>query len=84
MPKLKDFKKFLSLSIESKKVLLKALGYEIDNEGFIINENKHRVICKYSGVEVSFINSSILPGSTIIINTSPYTLSKYLEEYLEE
>lgn len=84
MSKLKDFKKFLSLPIESKKVLLKALGYEIDSDGFIIDENKNRVICRYSGVEVPFINSSILPGSTIIINTSPYTISKYLEEFLEE
>ena len=84
MARLEDFKKFLSLSDEKKKILLKALGYGIDNQGFITDENSNRVLCKYTGVEVPFINASILPGSTIIINTSPYTISKYLEEYVEE
>lgn len=83
MAKLHDFKKFLSLSDEKKKILLKALGYSVDINDYVIDENGKRVLCKYSGVEIPFINASILPGSTIIINTSPYTLSKYLEEYLE-
>ena len=83
MAKLQDFKKFLFLSDEKKKILLKALGYGTDVKGYIIDENGRRVLCKYSGVEVPFVNASILPGSTIIINTTPYTLSKYLEEYLE-
>lgn len=84
MSRLKDFQKFISLSTEKKKVLLTALGYRIDIQGFIIDENNNRVICKYSGVEVPFANASILPGSTIIINTTSYTIAKYIEEYLEE
>lgn len=84
MAKLKDFRKFLKLSDEKKKILLKALDYGVDYEGFITDENNKRVLCKYTGVEVPFVNVSILPGSTIIINTSPYTISKYLEEYIED
>lgn len=84
VPKLNDFQKFMSLSDLQKRILLKALGYDLDAEGFIIDENRSRIICKYSRVEVPFESASILPGSTIIINTSPYTISKYIEEYLEE
>lgn len=84
MPKLKKFKRFLSLTDKQKKILLMALGYGINKGGFIINmKDKKKVHCYYTKEFILFENASILPGSTIIINTTPYTLSKYIEEFLE-
>lgn len=78
-----NFKKFLKLDDNQKLILLKALDYDVDEEGFVIDSNKKNVICKYTNQPVHFNTASILPGSTIIINTSLLTLSEYVTEYLE-
>ena len=69
---------------EQKKILLKALGYGINEHGFIIEENTKKIVwCRYTNKPVKFDQASILPGSTIIINTTPIALSSYIEEFLE-
>ncbi len=73
--------KTVNLPISEKIILLKALGYDVDKEGYIIDENKERVSDKYSECEIKIENASILPGSTIIIDTNSYSLSEYFEEY---
>ena len=84
MPQVKDFQGFISLDYDRKVILLNALGYGVDREGYIIEEDtKKRVVCKYTNKYVKINGASILPGSTVIINTSPVTLSEYIEEYLE-
>jgi hypothetical protein len=84
MSKVKNFKKFLDLSKEKKKLLLLALGYKVDEKGFIRwHDSGRKVQCRYTKRPVHFNESSILPGSTIVINTTPTSLSKYIEEYLE-
>lgn len=73
------------LGEEDKTLLLELLGYALDDEMFIIDKsNNRRVICPYSKKYVHFSTASILPGSTIIVNTSPYTLSCYISDYLRE
>jgi len=79
----KDFKQFLNLNAEQKLVLLKALDFDVDSRGFIVESANKKVICPYSKMPVKLENASILPGSTIIINTSLITLSEYISEYLE-
>lgn len=79
----KDFKKFLKLTDEQKLVLLKSLDYDLDAESFIIDYKNNKVICPYSKRPVRFKDASILPGSTVIINTSLITLSEYISDYLE-
>jgi len=79
-----NFKGYLKLNDEQKSILLKALDYGIDSKGFIIEtKTNKKVLCKYTNKPVSLNNASILPGSTIIINTSLITLSEYTSEYLE-
>jgi hypothetical protein len=84
MPKVENFKKFTNLDNNAKRILLKALGYGTDSKGFVIwADSGKRVRCKYTKRPVHFYESSVLPGSTIVINTTPTSLSKYIEEYLE-
>ena len=79
-----NFKKFISLEPIKKKILLDALGYSIDNRGFVVDEkSKKRVWCKYSKRAVHFNEAAVLPGSTIVIKSTPISLSSYIEEYLE-
>lgn len=75
--------KFLNSNESRKKMLLDFLGYFVDEEGYVVNKSDQKiVICEYTKEKVLFKNASILPGSTKIINTSPYTLSSYISDYL--
>jgi ABC-type taurine transport system ATPase subunit len=78
-----NFKGFLKLNDIQKLTLLKLLDYNVDNNKFIIDSDGKKVICPYSKRPVKFENASILPGSTIIINTSLITMSEYVSDYLE-
>jgi hypothetical protein len=81
----KDFKSFIRLDDDPKKLLLEALGFGIDSEGFVIkSETGIRERCRYTGKQILFKDASVLPGSTVIINTSLITLSQYILDYLEE
>lgn len=75
--------KFQSLSEGEKLELLKALGYDVDEEGFIVNPDGSLHKGKYTGEEVLFENAFIMPGSTVIDTASSVTLSKYIGEYIE-
>lgn len=75
---------FKNLPRHIKKLYLELLGYSIDDEDFITDEKKKRVKCEYSLEYIQLKTASILPGSTIIINTSPYTLSSYISDHLAE
>ena len=79
----KYFKKFISLNDEQKLILLKSLDYDVDNHDYIVDKNNKKVICRYSNQHVLFKNASILPGSTVIVNTSLITISEYISDYLE-
>lgn len=76
---------FIELDEEEKKTLLDILDYDVDKDGFVVDRKtgKHH-ICPLSNSLVPISSSSILPGSTIIINTSVLTLSEYFSRYLEE
>jgi len=81
---IKNFKGFVKLTDEQKLNLLKALDYDVDSKGFIIDtKTGKKIVCKYTEKPVLFKDASILPGSTIIVNTSLITLSEYIYDYLE-
>ena len=83
--KVDNFSEFSSLKGDEKKVLLKALGYDISERGFVVEEHTKQVVwCRYTNKPVKFDEASVLPGSTIIINTTPVSLSSYIEEFLED
>jgi len=77
-----NFDRFISLTDDEKKILLYSLGFSIGREGFIYNNNQ-RVHCYYTKEPVRFHEASVLPGSTIIVKTSPINISKYIDEFLE-
>lgn len=77
------FKKFISLTDAQKLFLLKSLDYNLDENGYVVDQNNKKVICRYSKQPVLFKNASILPGSTIIVNTSLISISEYITDYLE-
>ncbi len=72
---------FTNLSESRKKLLLQLLGFQVDEEGFIVQSGK-RHLCPYTKEYVQFEEASILPGSTVVIKTSPYTISSYISDYL--
>jgi len=76
--------KFEKIGIEERKVLLDILGYEVNEDGIVIDKNTGEEYKDPITGDVVFIeNASILPGSTVIINTSELTLSEYITKYLE-
>ena len=76
---------FIDLESEEKELLLEVLGFSVDQEGYVYDELlKERHICPYTKKEVLFENASILPGSTMIINTSALTISEYITEKIEK
>lgn len=77
--------KFIDLDVEGKEILLHALGYTVDEDGYIVDEEKNELYKDpIDGEEVHIEDASILPGSTIIINTTPLSLSEYITRYIEE
>lgn len=76
---------FIEMNDTERELLLDILNYEVDKEGFVVDKRtKRHHICPMSNTKVRINDSSILPGSTIIINTSALTLSEYFSRYLEE
>ena len=76
---------FIETNEEERRLLLDILDFEVDEGGFVVDKKtKRHYICPVSKTKVPISSSSILPGSTIILNTSALTLSEYFSRYLEE
>ena len=76
---------FLKLTDQQKETMLNFLGFFVNNEGIICSkENNKIIICPYSNEPVRFKDASIMPGSTVIFNTSALNLARYFSEYIEE
>ena len=76
---------FVKLSDEAKIMILDFLGFERNEEGIVVSKSDKKIlICKYNGDPVRFADASIMPGSTIIFNTTPLSLSEYFSEYVEK
>jgi hypothetical protein len=65
---------------DMKIFLLKELGYGSDGI-FVLDTNGNKHIDKYIDEPVKISNMAILPGSTIIIDDNPLSISSYLEEH---
>ncbi|MBI2523008.1 hypothetical protein HYW19_01335 [Candidatus Woesearchaeota archaeon] len=77
-------KETIILSKEDKKILLETLGYTVDKEGFVLSANKDREICPFTNNPIKLEDASIMPGSLIIMNTTPVTLSEYFYQYPDD
>lgn len=77
-------KEIVVLPLEEKKVLLEILGYKISEEGTILKANNEKVICPFTKKAVKIETASLMPGSLIIMNTTPVTLSEYFYQYPDD
>ncbi len=76
---------FEDIGFEEKELLLDILGYDIGEGGIIFNkETKEQHICPITKEVVTIESASILPGSTIIMNTTELSLSEYFMDYFEK
>ncbi len=65
---------------EIKIKLLRGLGYDSDGT-FVLEKTGGKHIDKYIGEPVRLDNMFIYPGSTIILDNNPLSISSFLEEY---
>ncbi len=76
---------FLKINTEEKIKLLEVLGYGIDEDGYILDGNTGEPYTDpLNNEEIHIENASVLPGSTVIINTTPLSLSEYFTAYTEK
>ncbi|MBT9146085.1 MAG: hypothetical protein DDT42_01964 [candidate division WS2 bacterium] len=76
--------KFENITTEKRKILLDILGYHVDEDGLILDKKTNKEhICPVTKEAVFIENASVLPGSTVIINTSELSLSEYFTKYVE-
>lgn len=76
---------FIDLTVEERTFLLDALGYGVDQDGYILDLEKEKPYKDSLSKEAVHIeNASILPSSTVIINTSPLSLSEYFTTFIEK
>ena len=72
--------KLLQVDNEKRSRILEKLGYDIDSEGYLVERNKKRAVCRYSGKHIHISHAAILPGSPAVINANPITMSRYFVE----
>ena len=61
----------VQLNNNKRFLALQKLGYDLDEEGYVIDGSQKGVICKYSEEKVHINTAAILPGSIIVINATP-------------
>ena len=71
------------LSKEVKIALLKELDHDSDGD-FVLNADGEILLDKYIDEPVKVNNMVILPGSTVILDDNPVSISSYMEEYGDE
>ncbi len=69
------------MPLEVKIEIVKGLGFEVDGQFFITDLNGKRIEDKYINTPVNISNMLILPGSTVLLDDNPLSLTAYLEEY---
>jgi len=77
MPELVSIKE---MPRDVKILLLRKLGYGSDGT-FVLDKQGKQLLDKYTGEPVKIDNMFIYPGSTIILDNNPLSISSFLEEY---
>lgn len=60
--------------------LLRELDHDSDGQ-FVLKKNGEMLLDKYIDEPIKINNMIILPGSTIILDDNPLSISSFLEEY---
>lgn len=69
-----------NVSLNSKTLLLKELGYNSDGE-FVLDKGGNKLLDRYFDIPVKVENMVIFPGSEIILDDNELSISAYLEEF---
>ena len=69
-----------NVSLKSKILLLKGLGYDSDGE-YVVDSVGKKVVDRYIEIPIRVDNMVILPGSTIILDDNELSISRYMEEF---
>ncbi|HLC76643.1 MAG TPA: hypothetical protein VJH04_00395 [archaeon] len=65
---------------ELKTFLLEELGYSSDGI-FVLDKNQEKLLDRYTNTPIKIDNMIIFPGSTIILDNNPLSISSFLEEF---
>jgi len=77
-----QIKETVSLTKEEMKILLEILGYSVNSSGIVYKSDGAVLECPLSKEGVTLDKSiSVMPGSIIVMNTTPVTLSEYFYQY---
>lgn len=68
------------ISLNSKILLLKELGFNSDGE-YVLDSNGNKIKDKYIEIPIKIDNMVILPGSTIILDDNELSIMRYMEEF---
>lgn len=63
-----------------KILLLRELGLDSDGT-FVMDKEGNKVLDRYTEEPVRMDNMAIFPGSTIILDNNPLSISSFLEEF---
>ncbi|MEA3513950.1 MAG: hypothetical protein U9R34_00575 [Nanoarchaeota archaeon] len=75
-----EFISMTEMPKEFKIELLKELGYGSDDK-FVLNKSGSILLDRYTEDQVRLDNMIILPGSEIILDNNPLSVSSYMEEF---
>ena len=75
---------FEELNKEQRILLLRAFDYEVNSEGYIIDQCGAKIPSKEIPSEfLRAVNSTLVPGSLEVIDGSPTAITKFLRERVE-
>ncbi len=75
---------FLELNNEEKILLLSAHGYEVNDQGQILDSISLELIrSEISHEPLTLDSAALLPGSLKVVDSHPAAISKYLREHIE-
>lgn len=69
-----------NMSTDLKIALLDRLGYNSDGT-FVLDRKGRKVTDIYTGDPIKLNNMFIFPGSIIILDNNPLSISSFMEEY---
>jgi hypothetical protein len=77
--------KFEELGLPERILLLRAFDYDVDNEGYIINQSGSRI----SSLEVPYKHLRaedvmLAPSTLEVLDGTPTSISKYIREKVEQ
>ena len=71
------------ISLNSKVLLLRQLGYNSDGE-FVLDLEGKKLLDRYIEIPIKVNNMVILPGSSIVLDDNEVSIASYLEEFGED